>query len=187
MNWTIGNGVQVFAAVICALLLIAAAIGDLRYYRISNRLVGAVVICFAALAVAKASWIFLGWSLAAAACTFVLTATLFAFGLIGGGDTKLAAAMALWTQFVDLPRFLLVMTASGGLLGIVWLIRRRRQRRQLADPGATAPSPASDNASSQRAAGMPNKLPYGVAIAIAGVDFFLFSPNSPLVGVLTGQ
>jgi prepilin peptidase CpaA len=169
MHWTIGNGVQVFAAVICVFLLIAAAIGDLRYYRISNRLVGAVVICFAALAVAKASWIFLGWSLAAAACTFVLVAALFALGLIGGGDTKLAATMALWTQFADLPRFLLVMTASGGLLGIVWLVRRRRQQRSRAD------------------AGISNKLPYGVAIAIAGIDFFLFSANSPLAGVLSGQ
>jgi prepilin peptidase CpaA len=187
MNWTISNGVQTLSAVICILLLIAAAIGDLRFYRISNRLVGAVVACFLALAAAKASWIFLGWSLAAAACTFALAAVLFAYGLFGGGDTKLAAAMALWTQFADLPRFLVVMTACGGLLGVVWVIRRLRQRRQIVDTDVSAPSIASEMTSPQRAREVPNKLPYGVAIAIGGLDFFLFSPNSPLAGVLSGQ
>jgi prepilin peptidase CpaA len=187
MSWTIGNGVQSLAAFICILLLVAAAIGDVRHYRISNRLVGAVVICFVAYAAARASWIFLAWSVAAAACTFAVVAALFAFGLFGGGDTKLTAAMALWVQFADLPRFLIVMTACGGLLGVVWVIRRHLQRRQAAAAGASAPALASENAGAQRQLGVPNKLPYGVAIAMAGIDFFLLSANSPLAGVLSGQ
>jgi prepilin peptidase CpaA len=187
MSWTFGTGVQALAAALCVLLLIAAAIGDLRQYRISNRLVASVVICFAIFVIAKASWISVGWSLAAAACVFALAATMFAFGLMGGGDTKLITAMALWTSFVDLPRFLLVMTASGGLLGVVWLIRQRRRRHQAAGAGASAPPNMLKIAGPQRVPAMPNKLPYGVAIAIAGIDFFLFSANSPLVGVLSGQ
>jgi prepilin peptidase CpaA len=183
----LGDWLQLAASIGCIGLLVAAAWGDLQRYRISNRLVMAVVLCFVILAAAKASWIFLGWSLAAAACTFVLVAALFAFGLFGGGDTKLATAMALWTQFHDLPRFLLVMTASGGLLGVVWIIRRRRQRRQAAAAGASAPASVGEMTGSRRAPEVPNKLPYGVAIAIAGLDFFLFSANSPLAGVLSGQ
>ena len=180
MSWTFGNGGQVLAAVTCILLLVVAAIGDLRHYRISNRVVGAVVICFLAYAAAKASWIFLAWSVAAAVCIFAVVAVLFAFGLFGGGDTKLTAAMALWVQFADLPRFLVVMTACGGLLGVVWVIRRRLQQRHAADFGASAPMTGSDIAGAQRELGVPNKLPYGVAIAVAGIDFFLFSANSPL-------
>ena len=122
----LGDWLQLAASIGCVGLLVAAAFGDLRRYLISNRLVIAVVVCFAIVAAAKASWAYLGWSLAAAACTFVVVAALFALGLFGGGDTKLATAMALWTQFHDLPRFLLVMTASGGLLGVIWIIRRRR-------------------------------------------------------------
>jgi len=183
MNWEslgFGGGLQLAAAAVCIALLIAAATGDVKRYRISNRLVGAVVVCFAIFAAAEASWIFLGWSLAAAACALLLASLLFAFGLFGGGDTKLTAAMALWTQFVDLPRFLLVMTACGGILGVVWMIRRRLQR----------PAPAAEaagSAESQQAGKITNKLPYGVAIAAAGIDFFLFSPNSPLAGLLSGQ
>jgi prepilin peptidase CpaA len=187
---TFGDWLQFAATIGCIGLLVAAAIGDVRHYRISNRLVGAVIVCFAILAAGKASWIFLAWSLAAAACTLLIAALLFAFGLFGGGDTKLAAAMALWTQFADLPRFLLVMTASGGILGVVWMIRRRMQRRHAApgaDDTATAAAPTAESSVAQRTDRLPNRLPYGVAIAAAGIDFFLFSPNSPLAGVLSGQ
>jgi prepilin peptidase CpaA len=179
----LGDWLQLAASIGCIGLLVAAAYGDLRRYRISNRLVGAVVLCFVVLAAAKASWAFIGWSLAAAACTFVLAAALFALGQFGGGDTKLLTAMALWTQFYDLPRFLLVMTASGGLLGVVWLIRRRRQQRSTVAAGTSN----EQISSARNAREVPNKLPYGVAIAIAGIDFFLFSANSPLVGVLSAQ
>jgi prepilin peptidase CpaA len=194
----ISDWLQLIASGSCMALLVAAAIGDVKRYRISNNLVGAVIACFVVLAAAKASWIFVGWSLAAAACVFLVTSLLFAFGLFGGGDTKLTAAMALWIQFIDLPRFLLVMTATGGLLGIVWMIRRRRQQgadspgeRNSTDVAADTvlprPADASDTVKPLSAKKMPNKLPYGVAIAAAGLDFFLFSPNSPLAGLLSIQ
>lgn len=187
MTWSIGTGIQYLAVAACMVLLVVAAIGDVRRYRIPNRLVTAVVACFAIFAAAEASWSFVGWSLAAAICTFAFLAVLFAFGLLGGGDAKLATAMALWTQFADLPRFLLVMTASGGLLGVVWMLRRLRQRRTIADTALSAtPAPAGPTIPAS-AAVIPNNIPYGVAIAIAGVDFFLFSANSPLAGVLSGQ
>lgn len=186
-QYDLGDWLQLAASLGCIGLLLAAAFGDLRRYRISNRLVGAVVLCFVILAAAKASWIFVAWSLAAAACTFVLAAALFALQQFGGGDTKLLTAMALWTQFHDLPRFLLVMTASGGLLGVIWLIRRRLQRRQAVATSASAPAGTAEMADPRRAPAVPNKLPYGVAIAIGGIDFFLFSANSPLAGVLSGQ
>lgn len=189
-NDSISDWLQLAASVACLLLLAVAAIGDVRHYRISNRLVGAVVVCFALFAVAQASWVDAGWSVAAAACTFVLAAALFAFGLFGGGDVKLASAMALWTQFADLPRFLLVMGAVGGALGIAWILRRRLQRPDAVPASdTTAPAgPASEAVSEpQDAPKPPNKLPYGVAIAAAGIDFFLFSANSPLAGLVSLQ
>lgn len=183
----VSDWLQIAASGACLVLLVAAAIVDVRHYRISNRLVGAVVACFVVFAVAKFSWTYIGWSLAAAICTFALAAALFAFGLFGGGDVKLAAAMALWTQFADLPRFLLVMGAVGGVLGVAWILRRR-MRRQGATPegqAAIGDGSASEAISQpQPALVLPNKLPYGVAIAAAGIDFFLFSANSPLAGLV---
>lgn len=187
MSWTIANSVQSLAALACIALLAAAAIGDIRRYRISNRLVGAVVLCFLVYAAAKASWIFLAWSIAAAACTFAVAAVLFAFGLFGGGDAKLCGAMALFVQFADLPRFLVVMTLGGGILGLVWVLRRYLQRRKPGKARQSDTTATSVDARVEAMKAVPNKLPYGVAIAIAGFDFFLFSANSPLAGVLSGQ
>ena len=189
---------QLAAALAALLCLVAAAIEDGWRYRISNALVIGVVLCFAVYAAAQGSWVLLGWSLAAGFGVLLVAMLPFALGIFGGGDTKLIAAMALWTQFAGLPRFLLVMSACGGILGVVWLIRRR-----LAGPNASAaaaqkpparPAPAETPASADAARADPEsgpreavpfaRLPYGIAIALAGIDFFLFGPQSPLLAWL---
>src|SRR3954471_12119338 len=86
--------------VVFPFLMAYAAASDLLTMTIPNRLCAALVAAFGVLAVAAG----LGWSdlaghLGAAAATLVVTFTLFAFGLIGGGDAKLAAATALWLGF----------------------------------------------------------------------------------------
>ena len=197
---------QLAAALAAVLCLAAAAIEDAWRYRISNALVIGVILCFAVFAAAQGSWPLLGWSLAAGVGMLVVAMLPFALGIFGGGDTKLIAAMALWTQFAGLPRFLLVMSACGGILGVVWLIRRRLARPKapaVATPAAATPAaalqasaamPATTDAPA--AAGVPDeeqgsvpasaapftRLPYGIAIALAGIDFFLFAPQSPLQG-----
>jgi len=192
---------QLAAALAAVLCLAAAAIEDAWRYRISNALVIGVILCFAVFAAAQGSWPLLGWSLAAGVGMLVVAMLPFALGIFGGGDTKLIAAMALWTQFAGLPRFLLVMSACGGVLGVVWLIRRRLARPKApaaATPAAalqaSAAMPATTDAPA--AGGVPDeeqesvpagpapftRLPYGIAIALAGIDFFLFGPQSPLQG-----
>jgi prepilin peptidase CpaA len=171
----VSTWVQILAAAATMALLLAAAFTDLARYRIPNVIVGAVVTAFVIGAVFNLSWPALAWSVAAGVGMFLLGAGLFAFGLFGGGDVKLIAAMALWTGFADLPRFLFVMSVAGGLLGAIWLVRRRLRR-----PAAAAGAPASNGAPSIR---LPNRIPYGVAIALAGLDFFVVSPHSPLMHV----
>ncbi len=113
--------------------------------------------------------------------------------MFGGGDVKLIAAMALWTGFADLPRFLLIMGAAGGLIGLVLLLKRRRQQPAMA---SSAPAPTESSAAEATVAAAPptpetpasetprptrkSHIPYGVGIAIAGLDFFLISQHSPL-------
>ncbi len=182
---------QLAAAIAALLCLVAAAIEDGWRYRISNALVLGVIACFAVFAAAESSWHQLGWSLAAGAAVLVVAMVPFAFGIFGGGDTKLIAAMALWTQFAGLPRFLLVMSACGGILGVIWLIRRRLAGPAKAPAAAPEPpaGPARDLAPEEPGAQPGHaapfaRLPYGIAIALAGIDFFLFGPQSPLTGWL---
>jgi len=177
--------VQVLAAGATVLLLLSAAVSDLARYRIRNKVVYAIVAAFAVGAVADLAWPALGWSVLAGVVMFAIGAVLFAFGVFGGGDVKLVAAMALWTGFADLPRFLLVMTAAGGVLGLVWLIKRRLRPVVFAAEAAPAsdaaegPSSADPSHESAPAQKIPNRIPYGVAIAIAGLDFFVRSAQSP--------
>ena len=183
----VSDWIQVLAASATVVLLLMAAAGDLARYRIRNRIVYAIVAAFAVGAFADLAWPALGWSVLAGVVMFGIGAALFAFGMFGGGDVKLVAAMALWTGLADLPRFLLVMTAAGGLLGVVWLVKRRLQPAALA--GAVAPSSDMTAAGNPASADSPddappapktsNRIPYGVAIAVAGLDFFVTSAQSP--------
>jgi prepilin peptidase CpaA len=182
--------IQLTAAIAALICLGAAALQDGLRYRISNPIVLALVVCFAVFAAAKGSLPFIAWSLGAGTTAMIIAAILFALGVFGGGDAKLIGAMGLWTQFAALPRFLVVMTACGGLLGLVWLARRHLARKPSvaavapdADAGAVSSAPVSPVPVPQAPARF-SRLPYGIAIAAAGVDYFLFTPLSPIAEYL---
>jgi prepilin peptidase CpaA len=201
---TFNEWIQLIAAAATMILLAWAAVSDITRYRIPNALVYAIVAAFAVGAAFNFAWPAIVWPLLAGVVVFLLGAGLFAFGLFGGGDVKLLAAMALWTSFADLPRFLLIMAAAGGLIGLVLLIKRSHQRSSIAGTApalakaqatvaaadaahtatSTADTPPSEALSSE--APRPTRkthIPYGVGIAIAGFDFFLTSQSSPFASL----
>ena len=133
---------------ILALILVVAAIIDVRTYTISNRLNLNVAI------LAPIYW----WSaqlpfwpvitihVGVACAVFVLLAIAFYIGMMGGGDVKLAAALALWFSANDTLRFLVFMSIAGGILSVVVMVTHRLRNKE----------------------GKP-EIPYGVAIAIGGL------------------
>jgi prepilin peptidase CpaA len=192
MNFS--DWIQILAAAATIVLLLAAALSDVTRYRIPNAIVYAIAAAFAVGATANFAWPAIVWPVLAGVAMFLLGAVLFAFGLFGGGDVKLVAAMALWTGFADLPRFLLIMGAAGGLLGLVLLLKRRREQPAMASPApaseppaaptalAAAPTPATPAPEAAAETPRPTRkshIPYGVGIAIAGLDFFMVSQHSP--------
>ncbi len=206
---TFNDWIEIIAAAATMVLLAAVAISDITRYRIPNVIVYAIVIVFLVGAAFNFAWPAFGWAIAAGVAMFLLGAGLFAIGLFGGGDVKLFAAMALWTGFADLPRFLLVLSAAGGVLGVVMLLLRRRQQPAIAGAAPTSAAAAPVESSSEgspsgastavasasvesaessfdaASAGFSmkptvrNRMPYGVAIAVGGFDFFITSPHSP--------
>ena len=93
---------------------------------------------------------------------FGVTFILFSLRMIGAGDSKLAAVVALWVGLEGLMTFLFFMGIVGGLLGLVALYI------QKAKP-AKEPSEGSFVDRVQKG---ESAVPYGIAIAIGAIVAF---------------
>ena len=133
---------------ILALLLIIAAVVDIRTFTISNRLVIAVALLAPLfwLAAGIPLWPDAGYRIAIAGAVFVGLAATFYLGMMGGGDVKLAAALALWFTPLTTVTFLVLMSIAGGALTLIVIIAHKIRSRE----------------------GRP-EIPYGVAIAFGGL------------------
>lgn len=142
-----GAFTEILLAGLAALLIVAAVI-DVRTFTISNRLNLTVALLAPLywLSVALSPWPGVAIQLAAAATVFLILAAAFYAGMMGGGDVKLAAALALWFSPVAIVKFLVLMSLAGGVLTLVVLAWHRMKRRE----------------------GRP-EIPYGVAIAFGGL------------------
>jgi prepilin peptidase CpaA len=142
-------------------LLIWAGVSDARRFEIPNRISLGLVTLFPVYLAATPDPIHPLPSLLLAVFVFVIGAALFAGGFIGGGDVKLFAAVTLWVGPAGFTPFLLRTAILGGVLGGILLTR----------PGAAlaqrvmAPGTLIDGS----AAAMRRPVPYGIAIALAGL------------------
>jgi prepilin peptidase CpaA len=131
-----------------AAILVFAAVVDVRTFTISNRLNMTVALLAPAywMSIAMAPWPGMAIQLAAGAVVFTLLAGAFYAGMMGGGDVKLASALALWFSPSGTLRLLVFMSLAGGVLTLVLLAWHR----------------------ARKAEGRP-QIPYGVAIAFGGL------------------
>ncbi len=151
--------------------VIAAAITDATRYIIPNRLCAGLALAFAPIALAAglpltSFAICLGVGLAGLAVGIGL----FAGGVMGGGDAKLAAACLLWLGPAAVPAFVLWTALAGGGLAVTLLFARRAPR--LAAIGGPAwigrlLQPGGD-------------VPYGVATAMGALVAFPQPPRAQL-------
>ena len=139
-----------------AILLIVAAVIDVRTFTISNGLNAAVAL------LAPLYWWSIGLPLwpdaaiqvAVAAGIFALLAATFYMGMMGGGDVKLAAAIALWFKPITSLKFLIIMSLAGGVLTLIILLLHKKRGKAPIDGDAPAVRP---------------EVPYGVAIAFGAL------------------
>ncbi|CAA7623948.1 Flp pilus assembly protein, protease CpaA [Magnetospirillum sp. LM-5] len=129
-------------------MMLAAAFIDGCSFRLPNPLTAGVALAFLPWALGRFDdpWLLLA-HLAAGLVIMAVAALAFARNILGGGDAKLLAACALWTGFDELSRFLVTTSLAGGVLALAVLCLRP--------------------------AGESRRLPYGIAIAAGGLDFWL--------------
>lgn len=149
------------------LLMAFAASSDLFTMRISNRLVLLLVAAFGVAAVASGMPLpQLGMHLAGALLVLCVAFAFFAFGWIGGGDAKLAAATALWIGFDGLLVYLVYAALLGGALTLLILFARR-----LALPAALGGVRWIGRLHDSKSG-----IPYGIALAAAGIIVYSQTP-----------
>jgi prepilin peptidase CpaA len=144
-------------------LMAYAAASDLLTMTIPNRLSLALAAGFAVFAILgglplAAILLHLGAGAAVLAASFAL----FAFGWIGGGDAKLAAATALWLGFGSLVEYLFIASLAGGALTFAILILRKHPLPAFAvrwDWLSRLHEPKTG-------------VPYGIALAAAALFIF---------------
>lgn len=129
-------------------LLAYAAFGDIRSRTIPNWLVLVVAACAPAMwwASGMSVWPDMALQFAIAAGFLVLFAAFFALNVMGGGDVKLIAALALWFPFGPFLQVLMIMSILGGLITIAMWAREKARK-----------------------SGKIIEVPYGVAISLAGL------------------
>ena len=139
-----------------AALLLSAGIEDARTRLIANWKSIAIAlgapVWWAAIGVDP--WPGMAMQVGVAIIVFALFCVAFHFGQMGGGDVKLIGALALWLPLSPLMLMLLVMSIAGGAITLLVLVEARIRRSSA-----------------------PIEVPYGVAIALAG----LVSLGEPLL------
>jgi prepilin peptidase CpaA len=105
--------------------VIFAACMDLVSMTIPNRISLFLIAAFLCLApFAGMSWSQFGGHLAAGAIVLAVTFAMFFARLMGGGDAKLLAAIALWVGMDSLLAYVLLAAVCGGLLALGLLFFR---------------------------------------------------------------
>ena len=149
--------------------LTLAAITDLFTMTIPNRISIVLIGTFIVIApFVGLDWQTFGWNLIAGLAVFFVCFALFATNVMGGGDAKLLTASAVWFGFnASLAVFLISVALLGGLLTIGILLLRSRSQEIMAS-GIPIPDSLL----------VAKKVPYGIAIAMAGL---LTYPEAPIV------
>jgi len=142
-------------AIALTCILVWAAFTDVRERKISNWAVLAVL----GLALPwLGTYVLLGlgvwvlWAIAGGVIAFIVSFILYASGVIGAGDSKLFAAVALFTGLSNLPMLALATAMAGALMAAVSFVSR--------------PSRAMTMLTLRGKGDFGRGIPYGVAIAI---------------------
>lgn len=153
-------------ALLCfAGLSFAAGISDICSYTIPNRYSLAIALVYPAhilLAAQPVDWL---GALITFGSAMAVGFLLYSFRLIGGGDAKFFAVVALWAGPALIMEFTLYTTLFGGVVAVFLLLKHRLDR--AVTPEMALYTPSDPGFSKQL-------MPYGTAIA-AGALYVAFT------------
>lgn len=142
-----------------AVLLVVAALSDVRTLTIPNRYTAAIALLYPIHVMASVSPVDWKTAVVIAGIVLLVCAGMFAGGIMGGGDAKMLAAAALWAGPDYALPFIVFTALAGGVVSMAIMVRVRY--------GWVVGLPDPDTELT---------VPYGVAIAASGllVAFSIF-------------
>lgn len=141
-------------------LLVAAAISDVRSLIIPNRYCLAIALLYPAHILSTGTDVNWIGAIVIGGVLLVLGFLLHAGKIIGGGDAKLFAAVALWAGTGLIVDFLILTGIAGGTMALALWFRHRLSR--AASAGLFFLTPSDPDFAKQ-------PMPYAVAIATGGL------------------
>jgi prepilin peptidase CpaA len=144
-------------------LLLIAAYSDIRTLKIPNTLVLAIVALGIIRLILLGSSIATIFTIGFVALVFLIGFVLFLRGWVGAGDVKLLMATVLLIRYPDVPTLLIRMSILGALMAVGVVVLRIYAPLFLPRVGSYL-------------AAVPRTVPYGVAIALAGIVTILLQP-----------
>lgn len=164
------------AGAVFSVLMVSAAVGDIRRRRIPNALATAIAV----LGLAYSSLMPPSFGGALRGIEGLMTGLVcwlpfYAFGWLGAGDVKLAAAAGAWLGPARSIEGSLIAALLGAVLAVLWMVRARGVRSTVETLGiaTTLPGVLADAPGSNTKA---RSLPYGVSMA-AGALFSAWMPG----------
>lgn len=146
------------------LLLMVAAIYDLLTMTIPNKLNGLLLLGFVVCTlIVQPPLMSVAAAIGVALVVFFLGFAVFALGQMGGGDVKLMSVICLWFGYtVHSLEFFVLASVYGGILSIaVWIFRRHFVLPKFALGQQWLVNIYEHT-----------KFPYGITIAIAGIQVY---------------
>ena len=148
-----------------AVALLIAVVWDLRVRRIPNAVCGAIAVAGRGAQFWDAGPLAALVGLGIGSGTIALLFVFWLRGGVGGGDVKLAGAVAIWLEPASLPAYWLSTALAGGVVAAVcWLASRRSVRAEIRQNLTLAALHRSMPDVAPATAGRVS-VPYGVAIA----------------------
>jgi len=155
-------------------ILVIGSVWDLAKRRIPNLVTGAAALLgIVAQLVDRGAWSAAS-GLAAALVSVALLYRPWVAGGIGGGDVKLAAAVAIWVGLGSMIRYALAVAAVGGGIALVMYFSSRKAIREDVKTNLTLAALQQTLPTVEVRATGRASVPYGLAIA-AGAAFALLT------------
>lgn len=171
-----GGNIALIVQSCAAVVLVVAAIGDFRTFRIPNIFPALIIALFAVYAIVSPTPVGLIAHIASLILVFMAGLVVFHYKIMAGGDVKLIVSLALWFSIDQLHILLTIIALAGGVQAAI-IILYHYVSLALRSLSVMRSEVCVENMSVRSPELRGRRVPYGVAIAGGSICAFLLTQS----------